>query len=113
MQRQSFPLMSLTSLPISNIAKSMGSRFAKSTDAASRPYWIDKYKMTSLFNNHPLLATIKPEWGLYPKTYTPTLADQIIQDIPSDFFVIKPRGSFVGRGVIIVAKKNLDSTLKY
>ncbi len=82
-------------------------------DAATHPYWIDKYKMSLLFKNHPVLAAIKPEWQLYPKQYTETLALQIQHDIPSDFFVIKPRSSCVGNGVIIVSKEELDSTLQF
>lgn len=82
-------------------------------DAPTHRYWIDKYKVTRLFTGHPLLTKIKPEWGLYPKSYTETLAQQIIDDIPSDIYVIKPRSAFLGRGVILVAKEKLDSTLKY
>ncbi len=81
-------------------------------DAATHPYWVDKYKMSCLFNN-PLLSKIKPEWGVYPKTYSKQLADQIIQDIKGDAFVIKPRGAFLGNGVIIVSKEDLDTTLHY
>lgn len=82
-------------------------------DAASFPYWIDKYKMSELFNRNTILSAIKPEWRLYPKKYTETLAQNIIDDIQSDWFVIKPRGSFLGNGVIIVSQENLNSTLKY
>ena len=83
---------------------------------ADRPtyaYWKDKYLMTLLFTRRPELSRIKPEWGLYPKKYTPDLAAQIIQDIPADTYVIKPRSAFIGAGVIIVSKEDLDSTLKY
>jgi hypothetical protein len=82
-------------------------------DAATIPFWTDKYKMSQLFNRNPILASIKPEWGLYPKIYSESLAENIINDIPSDLYVIKPRGSFLGYGVIIVSKEKLDSTLKY
>jgi hypothetical protein len=81
--------------------------------APSYNYWIDKYKMTLLFDTHPMLKKIKPEWGLYPKKYTPALANQIIEEIPADFYVIKPRGAFLGQGVIILPKDKLDATLRY
>ncbi|MCE5293822.1 MAG: hypothetical protein LLF94_04320 [Chlamydiales bacterium] len=81
-------------------------------DAATHPYWVDKYEMSRLFT-HPKITTIKPEWGLYPKKYTPDLAAQIISDIPSEAYVIKPRGAFLGRGVIIIARDELDSCLHY
>ncbi|MBS0656562.1 MAG: hypothetical protein JSR46_12355 [Verrucomicrobia bacterium] len=83
------------------------------TGAPTYPYWIDKYKMSRLFNRDPIVAKVKPEWGLYPKEYSETLAQTIMNDIPADRFVIKPRGAFEGNGVIIVSKEDLDSTLRY
>ncbi len=82
-------------------------------DAPTHPYWIDKYKMTSLFNKDPKLAAIKPEWGLYSKIYSSLLTAQIVADIPAEAYVIKPRGGFLGNGVIIVPKDALDATLNY
>jgi hypothetical protein len=82
-------------------------------DAATFPFWIDKYKMTQLFANNPTLAKLKPKWGLYSKSFSSNLANQIISDLQCDTFVIKPRGTFLGNGVIIVDKENLEDTLKY
>ncbi len=75
--------------------------------------WKDKYKMSLLFTRNPLLAHIKPEWGIYPKQYSSTLAAQIIEEIPSDAYVIKPRSAFLGNGIIITSNDDLDKTLKY
>ena len=82
-------------------------------DAATHPYWVDKYKMSLLFNLNEDLARIKPEWNLYLKNDVDTLAERIQQDIPADAYVIKPRGAFLGNGVIIISKDDLDTTLKY
>ncbi len=82
-------------------------------DAPSHTYWIDKYKMTMLFQGDEKLTRIKPEWGLYSKQYTATLAEEIKRDISSDIFVIKPRSAFLGKGVIIVSAEDLDATLAY
>ncbi len=82
-------------------------------DAATHPYWADKYLMSLLFTTSPTLAQIKPEWGIYAKEHTPTLAMQIQQEIPGDMYVIKPRGAFLGNGVIIVSSDDLDATLQY
>ena len=82
-------------------------------DKSSFPFWIDKYKMTTLFLANERLASSKPKWGNYPKKYSLHLAEQIISDLQCDTFVIKPRGAFLGNGVIIVEKENLDETLKY
>ncbi len=75
--------------------------------------WKDKYKMGLLFNKSPLVAKSKPEWGIYPKVYSRTLTQQIISDIPADTYVIKPRGAFLGYGVIIVSQNDLEATLRY
>ncbi|NGX42716.1 MAG: hypothetical protein K940chlam7_01002 [Chlamydiae bacterium] len=81
-------------------------------DRVTFPYWIDKYKMSILFTQDQRLARYKPRWGLYAKKYSSGLAQKIINDIKSEIFVIKPRGAFLGNGVIIVAKENLDATLR-
>lgn len=83
------------------------------TDRPTAAFWKDKYKMSLLFTREPLLARIKPEWGIYPKQYSRTLAAQIIEEIPSDAYVIKPRGAFLGNGIIITSNDELDRTLKY
>jgi len=80
---------------------------------ATHPFWIDKFKMTELFSQDETLASFKPRWKLYKKKYTKTLAKEIIEDLQCDSFVIKPRGAFLGNGVIIVDKDNLDDTLNY
>ncbi len=81
-------------------------------DQSSYPYWIDKYKMSELFKGDPILETIKPAWGLYPKVYHQDLATTITDELKGEIFVIKPRGSFKGNGVIIVEKNNLDNVLQ-
>ena len=82
-------------------------------DKSSFPLWIDKYQMTKLFAQDELLSTFKPKWGHYKKNYTKDLATQIIQDLHCNTFVIKPRGEFQGKGVIIVQKEDLDDVLFY
>lgn len=81
-------------------------------DAATLPYWIDKYKMNLLFNQNHLLKGYKADWELYPKKYDPRLAEKIQKKMPSELYVIKPRGEFKGKGVIIVASENLNRALK-
>ena len=71
-------------------------------DASSLPLHTDKYKMSLLFAEDPLLESFKPKWKVYPKHYTPGLAAQIQRDLQCETFVIKPRGAFLGKGVIIV-----------
>jgi len=75
-------------------------------------YWEDKYKMNRLLDEIPEIKKLRPRWKSYPKKYKKTLADKIKKHLKSDIFVIKPRGSYRGRGVIIVAKEDLDKTLE-
>ncbi|MCE5294922.1 MAG: hypothetical protein LLF94_09975 [Chlamydiales bacterium] len=82
-------------------------------DAPTHAYWFDKYAMTTLFTEDEELVRMKPEWGLYPKEYSESLASQIKQEIPSEIYVIKPRGAFLGKGVVITSKDDLDKTLAY
>lgn len=81
-------------------------------DAATLPYWVDKYKMNSLFNENAQLKEYKADWELHPKKYDPLLAGRIQESMPSELYVIKPRGAFLGNGVIVVANKDLDSVLQ-
>jgi len=80
-------------------------------DAPTHPYWADKYKMSLLFRRSEALSSIKPEWQIYKKEYSPELAENIAQDLGGTCFVIKPRGGFLGNGVIIVSLDDLDKTL--
>jgi len=74
-------------------------------------YCANKQKASNLFNQTDLQA-YKPAWGQYPATYTPTLANTILQDLQCDAVVIKPISSSKGRGIIITEKENLDATLQ-
>lgn len=76
------------------------------------PYWADKYKMDLLFEKNEQLKPYKADWRLYPKNYRPNLAQQIQDDMPSELYVIKPRGEFLSTGVIVVERENLDTVLQ-
>ncbi|HSX06800.1 MAG TPA: hypothetical protein VLG92_03705 [Candidatus Saccharimonadia bacterium] len=82
-------------------------------DKSSFPFWIDKYRMTRLFAEDEQLAAIKPRWGNYKKIYSKRLAEKITQELHCDTFVIKPRGNFMGKGVIITSGEDLDKILRY
>lgn len=81
-------------------------------NAPTFPYWQDKYKMNALFDLNDELKQYKTDWRLYPKKYDPQLSALIQKDMPSEFYVIKPRGEFSGHGVIIVAREDLESALQ-
>jgi hypothetical protein len=81
-------------------------------NAATFPYWRDKYKMNALFDLNDELKQYKADWRLYPKRYDSLLSERIQEEMPSEFYVIKPRSQVLANGVIIVASRDLDSVLQ-
>ncbi|CCB90807.1 putative uncharacterized protein [Waddlia chondrophila 2032/99] len=81
-------------------------------DEATRSYCGDKLRMTLLFTKAEL-ERFKPSWNLYPKEYSPSLCNQIMEEIASEYVVIKPRRAAKGNGVIICSSSELDETLDY
>lgn len=81
-------------------------------DAVTLPYWRDKYKMNALFELNDELKQYKADWRLYPKKYDPLLSERIQEEIPSEFYVIKPRSEILASGVIVVASTDLDGVLQ-
>ena len=81
-------------------------------DNAFYNYADNKFKMTDLLMGHPLTEQHKPKWGLYQKN-DENLADKIITEIGSDILVIKPTHEYLGKGVIILRKEELKSTLEH
>jgi len=81
-------------------------------DKVTLNYWNDKCKMNALFDNNVELKQYKADWKLYPRKYDLTLAQQIKEEIPSNFYVVKPTNAFLGYGVIVVENENLDRTLQ-
>ncbi len=81
-------------------------------DSSSAPFLNNKYKTSSLFDNHIELETLRPANKLYEKKYTKELAQTICNDFPNtDILVIKPLTGCKGYGIIMVEKKDLDKTL--
>lgn len=80
-------------------------------NAATFPYWMDKYTMNVLFDVSDELKQYKADWRLYPKKYDPFLSERIQQDLPCQFYVIKPRRESLANGVIVVSNKDLDNVL--
>ncbi len=81
-------------------------------DEVGSKYGRYKHMGASLFEDSSL-QMYKPRWNVFPKKYTSTLADQVIESVQSDIFVIKPIGALFGKGVIMIDKQDLDVTLKY
>ena len=80
-------------------------------DGATFPFFGNKYNMSTIFSD-PRLKRFKPKWHIYPKEIAPKqLVKGISSEIGGKTFVIKPLGSALGNGVIIVAKNDLENTL--
>jgi len=81
-------------------------------DAATFPYWRDKYKMNTLFDLNSELKQYKADWKLYPKKHDSLLSKRIQEEMPSEFYVIKPRREVLANGVIVVANRDLANVLQ-
>ncbi len=71
----------------------------------------NKHATNALFNDSRF-APYKPKFKEYSTKYNATLAATIINDLQAPLMVIKPLYAALGQGVIIVAQKDLDTTLK-
>ena len=67
---------------------------------------------TDLLFNEPILSNYRPKAKAYPKKYSSSLAEGIINDFKCDNFVIKPISSGGSNGIIFADKYNLDDFLK-
>lgn len=81
-------------------------------DSALRSSDKNKYEMNRLFQEVPEANKLKSRWGLYKKGYSLKLVQEILNDIPSDLLVIKPRSGTKGYGVNIIKRGDLEKTLK-
>lgn len=58
------------------------------------------------------LQEIRPKCSVYPRTYSKNLHETIIDDLKSQWFVIKPLRGTKGRGVVICDRAELSYVLK-
>jgi hypothetical protein len=79
-------------------------------DRATSKFVNNKMRTNQLFEEESLME-FRPQCKIYKKKYTPELAASIIEQIPSQFYVIKPLNAAKGYGVLIVDKKELDLVL--
>lgn len=68
--------------------------------------------LIELLEKNPHLHAFIPSWKVYKKEYSSTLAAQIIEELPADFYIIKPVRGILSRGVLMVHKEELDRYLK-
>lgn len=75
------------------------------------PYWRNKYKMTTLFQGDPELEKIKPYWKLVNKEISLSNLEQANEWFHSEYVVIKPLNSLLGKGIIILKRDDLPKIL--
>ena len=71
----------------------------------------NKYRMSLLFMTDEL-KKYRPQCKTCPVKYDPGMAQALINELGCDIFVIKPVNSSRGRGILMVAKHELDATLR-
>lgn len=78
---------------------------------AAAPFVNNKFFTNTLFEDE-VLKDFKPLWKSYPKKYSPTLAQEIINDISAEIYVIKPLNACKGYGIIMTEQADLDFYLE-
>ncbi len=63
--------------------------------------------------NDEVLWQYKPQCGVYTKGSDQSTVKKILSDIESELLVIKPNGESLGKGIIIIKRRDLEKTLKY
>ena len=81
-------------------------------DNATRPFVLNKLLTHLLFMHDPSIRHYRPLCKIFPTSYSPTMAQETITDIPSSEYVIKPINAYKGKGLIFVPQQELDQTLK-
>lgn len=81
-------------------------------DQTVRPFVLNKLFTHLLCMNDPILGPLRPHCKIVPKQYSPKLAQEIINQFKCENFVIKPLNAWKGRGIVMVNKGELDSTLE-
>lgn len=61
----------------------------------------------------PQAKAYRPKALCFPRQYTSSLAQQILQAIESDYIVLKVGDSVEGKGVLTVQREKLDETLRF
>lgn len=75
------------------------------------PWWRNKHKMTTLFQDSPELEALKPKWKLVEKTMSQAELAKSSQWFEADYVVIKPLSSLLGKGVIVLKRSELPKIL--
>jgi chemotaxis receptor (MCP) glutamine deamidase CheD len=53
-----------------------------------------------------------PKWKMFPKVYSPDIAQSVLEQMPAENYVIKPLDGTRGGGVIVTSGKELDTVLR-
>ena len=77
----------------------------------SNKYVNNKYRTSLLFMSEEL-KKYRPLCKSCSVEYDPALAQQLIEEFGCDIFVVKPINSSRGRGILMVAKEDLDTAFK-
>ncbi len=80
-------------------------------NSLARPYIIRK-DATSMIFNAAGLAQLIPAAQTYKACYSPELTQQILNDFPDQWLIIKPIFSSLAYGVNLIDRNNLDSFLQ-
>lgn len=78
----------------------------------STTYWVNNKEHTQALFEDEFLQKFRPVCNICPKAISEQDVQQIMQQNPSDFYVIKPLNASRGRGVIMVARGDVVKTIR-
>jgi hypothetical protein len=80
-------------------------------DEVTKKFVASKYETGLLFDN-PDFENYKPHFKIFPKEYSPLLAQQILEALKSTYIVLKPINASLGRGILMVEPHQLEQALR-
>lgn len=81
-------------------------------DKSSYAFAVNKLLMHLLFAHDERVKRFRPHCCIVERVYTPTLAQEILNQIPSELIVLKPINGWKGSGVLITTREELEPLLR-
>jgi len=82
-------------------------------DYVARQFTLNKGLTHALFANDPVVERYRPKALILPRSYRPTMAEEIQSQLGADAYVIKPLNAWRGEGILMATKHELDKVLKH
>ncbi|MFA6527093.1 MAG: hypothetical protein WCT20_01585 [Candidatus Babeliales bacterium] len=75
-------------------------------------YWVNNKCFSDQLFDEPWLRVVRPGCFVCEKAITIDLLQEVIRQMPSDYYVIKPLNASKGMGIVMVAREELAETVQ-